>query len=279
MFKKYISFTIVPNTSEKVKRFQISVFNIVLFSCFFLALVMHAFWLINTYFVEETIYSANFIKKKFERQKILLEMHEKDVDNLRESIDDLDDYYERLVKLSIPTEKSPVKESTGLIREVEQNKKSIFSLISSEESFGIELDNVDFENLQDFFRRDFLNFEKPSELPVAGFIVSSFGVSFNQKVLQYSPRSGILLYTDPNAVIRATQDGIVVYIGVDDILTKTVIIYHGNYLFTKYGYLSNIEVKKLQKVKKGDIIGISGGEDNSFLFYQVDFLYAPQSPF
>ena len=80
-------------------------------------------------------------------------------------------------------------------------------------------------------------------------IISSFG----QNSLD-SPRSGILFYTDPKTPVKATLDGIVVYTGADDILSKTVVIYHSDYTFTTYGNLFEIKVKKLQKVTKGDII-------------------------
>lgn len=281
MIKKYITLTIVPNSSKKVKRFQISLFNIFLCLFIFLGVLVHATWVLKTFLIEETVYGAKFIKEKFEEKKSLSKKYSDKIQKLETSVSDLDDYYDRLIKISTPTKNvEEAKESKELIRQVELHKKSIFSLIASEENnLDIDLEDKNLETLKQFFRQDALEFVKPTDLPVKGFLVSAFGRDARSSISQHSPRSGILLYTEPNSLVKATQDGIVVYTGVDDILTKTVIIYHSNYIFSKYGYLSSIEVKKLQKVSKGDIIGISGDAENSSLFYQVDFLYVPQSPF
>lgn len=231
--------------------------------------------------IEETIYGAKFIKEKVENKKTLLKKYSENIQNIKESITELNNHYRRLIALSTP--KSTIddpKESEELVEQIKLNKESIFSLIPDEtNNLNTELEEKQLEIFRQLFQQDTIELMKPTSLPVAGFVVSSFGTDTRNSNSQYSPRSGILLYTDPNSLVKATQDGFVIYTGVDDILTKTVIIYHGNYLFSKYGYLSSIEVKKLQKVTKGDIIGISGGEKNSSLFYQVDFLYVPQSPF
>ena len=115
---------------------------------------------------------------------------------------------------------------------------------------------------------------KSDIVPATGFLISSFG----QNSLD-SPRSGILFYTDPKTPVKATLDGIVVYTGADDILSKTVVIYHSDYTFTTYGNLFEIKVKKLQKVTKGDIIALGGNEEFPSVFYQKDFLFIPQNPF
>ena len=75
------------------------------------------------------------------------------------------------------------------------------------------------------------------------------------------------------------MDGIIVYTGSDDILSKTVIIYHSDYTFTTYGNLFEIKVKKLQKVSKGETIALGGNEEFPSVFYQKDFLFIPQNPF
>lgn len=58
--------------------------------------------------------------------------------------------------------------------------------------------------------------------------------------------------------IKATNDGVVVFIGELFYSGKTVIVDHGHYLFSMYGHLSEIGVKKGAKVKNGEILGKSG---------------------
>ena len=281
MIRKYITITIVPTSSKKVKRFQVSLFNVFLLVLILSGVILHAGWVFRTFLIEETTYGAQSIKTKFEKQKVFLSQYNKDVANLNQSIEELNDYHYKLGKIFTITKntESP-KESATLIKQVQKGKKSIFALIATQENnLNLELANQNLESLVQFLTQDTLEFAKPTELPVRGFLVSAFGRDSKSNISQFTPRSGILLYTEPNSLVRTTLDGIVIYTGADDILTKIVIIYHGNYTFTKYGYLSSIEVKTLQKVKKDDIIGVSGGKNNSSLFYQVDFLYVPQSPF
>ena len=281
MIRKYITLTIIPNSAKKVKKLQISFLNVSLIGFIVISIIVHSLWVFNTFLVEETIYGAKFIKEKLEKRKIILDKYKSDIQQLSYSIVELNNYYQRLIKISTPHNitTEPI-ESEELIRQVEFNKKSIFSLIPDEtNNLNTEIEKEQLEVVQQMFQQNSTAFTKPTSLPVAGFVVSAFGSDSRNNKTQYSPHTGILLYTEPNSLIKATGDGFVVYTGVDDILTKTVIIYHGNYVFSKYGYLSSIEVKKLQKISEGDIIGISGGKENSSLFYQVDFLYVPQSPF
>ena len=173
------------------------------------------------------------------------------------------------------SKKSSVTESRSVIKNLEKSKKSIFSSIPSEESaWNFSFTNSDFNNLFDFLLNNPPDNTKSDILPANGFLISSFG----QNSLD-SPRSGILFYTDPKTPVRTTLDGIVVYTGADDVLSKAVVIYHSDHTFTTYGNLFEIKVKKLQRVTKGEIIALGGNEEFPSVFYQKDFLFIPQNPF
>lgn len=82
--------------------------------------------------------------------------------------------------------------------------------------------------------------------------------------------------TEPNTQVRAAGDGTVVTVSTNLDATKTtgygkyVVITHkkkidGKAVHTLYAHLNSFKVKKGQKVKKGDIIGLSGSTGGSRL--------------
>ena len=277
MFKKYITIQIIPSTSKKVKKVRVSQFFglvIVFFSSIFL---LHTTWVFFKYFSHKPLHNYNEIKKNYKEKKIFLTQYEKKIEELEEKITELKYDYDVLKSESIlsNSKKSNIKESRAVIRNLERSKKSIFSSIPSEEStWNFSFTNADFNNFFDFLLKSHPDNTKAETIPVNGFLISSFG----QNSLD-SPRSGILLYTDPKTPVKATLGGIVVYAGSDDILSKTVIIYHSDYTFTTYGNLFEIKVKRLQRVSKGEIVALGGNEEFPSVFYQKDFLFIPQNPF
>ena len=229
------------------------------------------------YFSHKPLHNYNEIKKNYKEKKIFLTQYEKKIEELEEKITELKYDYDVLKSESIlsNSKKSNIKESRAVIRNLERSKKSIFSSIPSEEStWNFSFTNADFNNFFDFLLKSHPDNTKAETIPVNGFLISSFG----QNSLD-SPRSGILLYTDPKTPVKATLGGIVVYAGSDDILSKTVIIYHSDYTFTTYGNLFEIKVKRLQRVSKGEIVALGGNEEFPSVFYQKDFLFIPQNPF
>ena len=280
MFRRYITVSIIPNTSRKVKKFQISVFNLFLLSIILVIFLASTILSLIIFYSEKNVFNAIEIREKYEKQKVFLEKYKKELQDLEENIDNIGYNYDSLKKaasLSID-QQAEIKESPALIKSLESGEKSILSLIPTEKSeLGFSFIDENYDNFFDFFKSHLADSDKPTDLPAKGFVVSSLGSSSN--LIQNSPKTGILLYVDAETPVKATLDGVVVYAGADDILSKVVIIYHPNYTFTKYGYLSKIDVQKLQKVAKGDIIGKAGDKETSSLFYQVSFLFIPQNIF
>ena len=279
MFKKYITIQIIPGNSKKVKKFKISQLTGLLFLAVFTVFLLHTTWVFVNYFSQKPLYNYGKIKKNYEEKKNFLNQYEKNIAELKDKIVELRYDYDVLKGESIlsNSKKSSVTESRSVIKSfaLEKSKKSIFSSIPSEESaWNFSFTNSDFNNLFDFLLNNPPDNTKSDILPANGFLISSFG----QNSLD-SPRSGILFYTDPKTPVRTTLDGIVVYTGADDVLSKAVVIYHSDHTFTTYGNLFEIKVKKLQRVTKGEIIALGGNEEFPSVFYQKDFLFIPQNPF
>jgi septal ring factor EnvC (AmiA/AmiB activator) len=92
--------------------------------------------------------------------------------------------------------------------------------------------------------------------PVAsGFISQKFGVQDHEiyKGVKID-NSGIDIQTNKGESVRSIFDGTVEYVGFIPGLGNTIMIKHGEY-FTVYSKLSDVTVKKEQKVKTKDVIG------------------------
>ncbi|TKX33897.1 peptidoglycan metallopeptidase Pgp3 [Campylobacter taeniopygiae] len=95
-------------------------------------------------------------------------------------------------------------------------------------------------------------------IPLASFITSDFGKAriFNHKVASY--HSGTDFRALSGTPIYAANSGIVKIAKNRYYAGNSVVIDHGLGIYSQYYHLSKINVKKGQKVKKGELIGLSG---------------------
>ena len=95
-------------------------------------------------------------------------------------------------------------------------------------------------------------------LPIDSFITSSFGKAriYNDTLNGY--HSGTDFRAKVGTPISASNEGIVVLVKERFYSGGTVIIDHGHGIYTCYFHMSKFDVKESQKVKKGEIIGLSG---------------------
>lgn len=88
--------------------------------------------------------------------------------------------------------------------------------------------------------------------PVRGRIISGFGQRRGKL------HAGVDIGVSVGTPVAATRDGTVTHAGQADGYGSAVYIQHGN-AESRYGHLSRIDVRRGQPVKRGDIIGLSGG--------------------
>lgn len=81
---------------------------------------------------------------------------------------------------------------------------------------------------------------------------------YNGKLVDKEYHLGIDLASLAMAPVQASNSGNIIYAGDLGIYGQTVVIDHGQGLYTIYGHLSTIDVKNSQAVQKGDVIGLSG---------------------
>ncbi len=91
--------------------------------------------------------------------------------------------------------------------------------------------------------------------PARGSILARFGPAGEGQVNQ-----GIDIATAPAAPIRATADGTVAFVGNNVAgFGGMILVKHGGGWISAYGRAANTNVTRGQKVKRGDVIGATGG--------------------
>ncbi|MFQ5603786.1 MAG: M23 family metallopeptidase [bacterium] len=117
----------------------------------------------------------------------------------------------------------------------------------------------------------------PSIRPVqGGRITDKFGIRKDPFVERVKHHNGIDLTARYGTKVYAAAAGVVEFVRTKYRLNagygRVVIINHGNGYKTLYGHLSKIKVKKGQKVKRWDVIGLSGNTGRAtgpHLHYEV----------
>jgi len=104
-----------------------------------------------------------------------------------------------------------------------------------------------------------------------GVITERFGDRVHPVFRTRTNVPGIDIAAPPRSTVRAVSDGYVFEVVQFNDFGEVVLVKHGTY-YTAYGNLSSIYARKNQVVKQGDVIGLSGDEDNlrgEVLFFLV----------
>jgi len=104
-----------------------------------------------------------------------------------------------------------------------------------------------------------------------GVITERFGERVHPVFRTRTNVPGVDIAAPPRSTVRAVSDGYVFEVVPFNDFGEVVLVKHGSY-YTAYGNLSSIYARKNQVVKQGDVIGLSGDEDNlrgEVLFFLV----------
>ena len=104
-----------------------------------------------------------------------------------------------------------------------------------------------------------------------GVITERFGERVHPVFRTRTNVPGVDIATQPRSTVRVVSDGYVFEVVPFPDFGEVVLVKHGAY-YTAYGNLSSIYARKNQVVQQGDVIGLSGDEDNlrgEVLFFLV----------
>jgi hypothetical protein len=94
-------------------------------------------------------------------------------------------------------------------------------------------------------------------------VKNNFILPVNGEVMLDDGKNGVNIAAFEGSKVIAAYDGTVKEVGEKRELGKYILIDHGNGIESKYSYLSEIDAKKDNEVKKGDLIGKSGDSHKS----------------
>lgn len=112
----------------------------------------------------------------------------------------------------------------------------------------------------------------PSIIPAQGFITSRFGYRTSPFTGSKQLHKGLDVAAPVGTKIIAPADGKVVFAQRDGAYGLSVEIDHGNGIITRYAHMSKFNVKRGDKIKRGELIGLVGNTGRStgaHLHYEV----------
>ncbi|HDL02745.1 MAG TPA: M23 family metallopeptidase [candidate division Zixibacteria bacterium] len=283
MFDKKLSFMLIPGSREKMRQFSISY-----------AFIIACAAVVAFLFVADVFLTASFVKSQsssaqIETLKAENELLAKKYDELKGQIEEINGIYADLVEkeivirniFSLP-EISPDERQLGIggpensnsenltpnlrkMFETEADVDALLRLASFEKEKFAEVYDVLAE------KRSILD-HTPSIMPTRGYRTRGFGMKLDPFTGYKQFHAGIDIGNKTGTPIYATADGVVKFTGVSGGMGKLVKINHGYGYETRYGHLSKIKVKRGQKVRRGDLIGLMGSTGYStgpHLHYEV----------
>ena len=120
-----------------------------------------------------------------------------------------------------------------------------------------EKNNYD-EITEAFKRNAQLASSVPAIQPCQGYVENDFGMRMHPLLKIMRMHNGIDIKADVGTRVYAPGDGTVVFAGWQSGYGRTIEIDHGFGYKTKYAHLKEIDVKEGQKVKRGDLIALTG---------------------
>jgi TonB family protein len=121
----------------------------------------------------------------------------------------------------------------------------------------------------------------PNILPVKGYLADGFGFRKDAKTDKKTFHNGVDIAAKKGTEVIAPADGAVITVESRKGYGNLLIIDHGNGYTTRYGELSRFNVKKGEKVKRGQVIGYvgnSGSKGEPHLHYEVRLKDKPINP-
>ena len=112
----------------------------------------------------------------------------------------------------------------------------------------------------------------PTIAPVVGLITDGFGRRRDPITGRPAFHSGLDISAVRGLPVKAPADGVVVFVGRDNGLGRTVRLSHGFGFTTVYGHLDRIDVEPGEEVERGDVVGRLGNSGRStgpHLHYEV----------
>jgi len=283
MFKKKLTFMIVPDSNSVSRQLSIRVWYFWATLALTIVLLFTSFFLASEY-IKTQVSDAELIKLQQENQELSQKYEE-----IRWTLAETDNRYSQLVKKEIALRQvfglpeinleerqlgiggpggvsmTSLSETERLAYTTEAEVDRLLRLSSFELEKYAEVE-TGLNELKD--RLD----HTPSIWPSKGWLARGFGMKNDPFTGYRRFHRGIDISNNTGTPIFAPADGRVKTVLTDRGMGKTIVIDHGYGFVTRYGHLSEILVKRGQMLSRGDVIGKMGSTGYStgpHLHYEV----------
>jgi murein DD-endopeptidase MepM/ murein hydrolase activator NlpD len=156
------------------------------------------------------------------------------------------------------------------LNEVISSLNSVIDRIDSK----IKFEKSNYSEIEEALQKNDLLFNAiPAIRPTTGYYGDRFGMRMHPILKRKRMHNGIDIVTDVGTKVFAPGDGKIAYVGRRGGYGLTIEIDHGFGYRTRYAHLSKSKIKKDQKVKRGDLIALSGKSGNlatgAHLHYEI----------
>ncbi len=121
----------------------------------------------------------------------------------------------------------------------------------------------------------------PSIWPIRGYMSSGFGMRNDPFTGEIERHYGLDLNARTGTPVRVTADGLVIETATSPTYGKYVVVSHGFGAVTRYAHLSRIDVRRSQRLRRGQVLGLVGNTGRSrapHLHYEVWINERAQDP-
>jgi murein DD-endopeptidase MepM/ murein hydrolase activator NlpD len=283
MFKKKLSFMLIPGSREKMRQFSIS-YTFIISSALIIVFLFAANIFLTSSFVQSKA-DAHELSRLRAENELLAEKY----GELEDDVSRISNMYDHLVEKEIVIrnifnlpEISLEERELGIggpQKAIDPNLSDAVKLAhktQTEIDALLRLSRYENEKYEEIYgilaeKKTILD-HTPSILPARGYKGRGFGMKEDPFTGYKRFHGGIDISNKTGTPIYATADGVVKYTGNAGDLGRMVTINHGYGYQTRYGHLSKIKVKLGQKVRRGDLIGLMGSTGYStgpHLHYEV----------
>ena len=283
MFRNKLTFLIVPDSSGVSKQLSVPVWFLYTSLLVVVLLVFASFFLASEFFGDR-VNEAELAKLKAENGQLAEKF-----ENLRWSLAETDSRYNQLVQKEIALrtifdlpEISTEERQLGIggpgalsVAQMSETQKLAYSTEAEVDCLlrlsGFELEKYA-EVEQALHDLDDRLDHTPSIWPTKGWYSCGYGMRDNPFTGYREFHRGIDVANHAGTPVIAPADGRVKEFGKYGKMGKMLVIDHGYGFVTRYGHLSKVEVKRGQRVKRGDVIakmGSSGYSTGPHLHYEV----------
>jgi len=283
MWKNKLTLMLIPGASGILKQLRIPLAAIYLVLAIIIVLVFSSFFFSAQFFTDKV---AN---KELQQLRVENERLKEQYEQMRWYLAEVEDRYEKLVKKEIYLrsifdlpEIEPQQRQLGIGGPPPPTMASMSETERAAVATEVEVDRL--LKLSEFELEKYAEIETsllslkgrldhtPSIWPTKGWISRGYGMKYDPFTGYKQMHRGLDIANHRGTPIVATADGRVASVGRNGGMGKTIVINHGFGFKTKYGHLSEIKVKRGQKVKRGDVIALMGSTGYStgpHLHYEV----------